>query len=121
MHTKEECIYAYYSLLNSIVDTTTNSTFMLKDAEWNDILTALSVPIFLDVAEPVSSVGHRQVDEQPVSVPESGHLSPSTHVPPSLPGSEGGSDVLSSPSELLAPVDVTQLTPQNVPQDSAED
>ena len=73
------------------------------------------------VAEPVSSVGHRQVDKQPVPVPESDHLSPGTHVPPSLPGSEGGSDGLSSPSELLAPVDVTQLTPQSVPQDSAED
>ena len=65
-------------------------------------------------------MGHRQGEKHPASIPESGQLSPAP-VTPSLPGSEGGSDVLSSPSELLAPVDVTQLTPQNTTQAATED
>ena len=61
-----------------------------------------TLPSHMVAAEPVSPVDHRQGEKHPASIPESGQLSPAP-VTPSLPGSEGGSDVLSSPSELLAP------------------
>lgn len=94
---------------------------VLANALVGKILTSLFLPLFHDVAESAASVGHRQGDKQPISVTEPGQLSPDAHITSSLPGSEGGSDVLSSPSELLAPVDVTQLTPQSTSQDLVED
>lgn len=72
------------------------------------------------IAESAVSVCHSQSAKQPMSLTEPTQLSPSAHVTPSLPGSDGGSEGLSSPSELLAPVDVTQLTPHSISQDTAD-
>ena len=72
------------------------------------------------IAETAVTVGHSQSAKQTISLTEPSQLSPSAHVAPSLPGSDGGSEGLSSPSELLAPVDVTQLTPHSMSQETAE-